>query len=129
MKRPRLFKPDQHIVSTEQGLAAMRSISSGWPVGVEMFFLTAPFRERWATYETVRGSKQRRWFRDEELPCSMASNMSKWLPVIRCSCLLWNRFQKPGIACPAQKILSPLKRVGLFDNNRAVSRGAPQQPN
>src|SRR5262245_65196840 len=37
------------IVSTEQGLAATKSISSRRPIGGEMFFLTAPFRERLAT--------------------------------------------------------------------------------
>jgi hypothetical protein len=49
MKRRNSSTPDQHFVSTEQGLATTRSISSPRPVGGEMFFLTAPFRERWAT--------------------------------------------------------------------------------
>src|SRR5262245_65864349 len=48
MKRRNFSTLDQEIVSTEQGLAATRSISSRRPVGGEMFFLTAPFRERWA---------------------------------------------------------------------------------
>jgi hypothetical protein len=47
MKCRNPFTPDQQVVSTEQGLAATRSISSPRPVGGEMFFLTAPFRERW----------------------------------------------------------------------------------
>src|SRR5262245_12389992 len=45
MKRRNPSTPDQQIVSTEQGLAATRSISSPRPVGGEMFFLTDPFRE------------------------------------------------------------------------------------
>jgi len=49
MKRRKPPKPDQLIVSTEQGLAATKTTSSRWPVGGEMFFLTAPFRERWTT--------------------------------------------------------------------------------
>jgi hypothetical protein len=49
MKCRNFSMPDQEIVSTEQGLAATKSISSRRPVGGEMFFLTAPFRERWAT--------------------------------------------------------------------------------
>jgi len=57
MKRRKLFKPDQQIVSTEQRLAAMSSISSRWPVGGEMFFLTAPFREHWATLSRVKTTK------------------------------------------------------------------------
>src|SRR5215475_2206240 len=47
MKRRNFSMPDQEIVSTEHGLAATKSISSRRPVGGEMFFLTAPFRERW----------------------------------------------------------------------------------
>src|SRR5262245_45317305 len=51
MKRRNFSTPDQQIVLTEQGLAAMKSISSRRPVGGEMFFLTAPFREHWVTFE------------------------------------------------------------------------------
>ncbi len=40
------FYADQQTVSTAQGLAATRTISAWWPVGREVFFLTAPFRER-----------------------------------------------------------------------------------
>jgi len=49
MKRRKLPKPDQQIVSTEQGLAATIDFPSRWPVGGEIFLLTAPFIERWAT--------------------------------------------------------------------------------
>src|SRR5207249_9972917 len=38
------------IVSTEQGLAATIDFPSRWPVGGEIFLLTAPFIERRATY-------------------------------------------------------------------------------
>src|SRR5438270_568941 len=39
-------KPENQIVSTESGLAATTTSSSGWPVGGEMFLLTAHFIER-----------------------------------------------------------------------------------
>src|SRR6267378_3337705 len=51
-------KPDPHLVSTEQGLAATRSLSSGWPVGGEMFFLTAPFIERCGVMESNRSGER-----------------------------------------------------------------------
>src|SRR5262249_14245632 len=55
MKRRNFSMPDQEIVSTEHGLAATKSISSRRPVGGEMFFLTAPFREHWATWRVISG--------------------------------------------------------------------------
>jgi len=51
LKRRKLPKPDHLIVSTEQGLAATKTTSSRWPVGGEMFFLTASFRGRWMTFQ------------------------------------------------------------------------------
>jgi hypothetical protein len=39
------YWPEQRIVSTVARLAAMTASLSWWPVGGEMFFLTAPFIE------------------------------------------------------------------------------------
>jgi hypothetical protein len=46
MKRRKTGKLDQHFVSTEHGLAATTTWSSGRPVGGEIFVLTFPFIER-----------------------------------------------------------------------------------
>src|SRR6266446_886492 len=49
MKRRKHRKLDQHFVSTEHGLAATIGFLPAPPVGGEIFLLTSPFIEHWAT--------------------------------------------------------------------------------
>src|SRR5262245_66446331 len=56
-KTPKLG--DQQIASTEQELAATKRLSLRWPVGGEMFFLTAPSIEPAGFLESRRGFKMR----------------------------------------------------------------------